>query len=220
MRSANVGGQQTFGREGLRCAPLRPAAALDKEVEEMKRFLLVVVIGLIVSPGLVADPPGQSGPNVFRIFSVTVGWSISDFKTGWQAIHGVDVREWCLIPGCTDDDPNTECTAEFDVVGVQAVFLPDAISVTFNGEEVRTWVYPFPQFDCDMFLGIDPVATGMATATSTDNSFNGTGSRANSWGIVTTGTLQSADGDMRFNSLARCVASATRFDCTDHVNLH
>jgi len=75
-------------------------------------LLLFFLIGLIVSPVLLADPPAQSG---FRAFGfdnrVSVGWAMADFNKGQHAIIGSDIWEWCM--GVID------C----DVTFAQAVFL-------------------------------------------------------------------------------------------------
>jgi len=178
----------------------------------MKRLLLVFLIGLIVSPVLLADPPAQSGFRVFRFEDgVNIAWAIADYNKGQHAIIGLDIREFCM--GVVD----------FDVVFAQAVFLDQGqIVVNANGE-ARTEVFPFPQFDCDLFMNVDPLATGTSRVRYTDNDYNISGTRTNSFGIVAQGTLQSFDTgeDMRFNAVARNLWTETGEEWkSTHVNLH
>jgi hypothetical protein len=138
-----------------------------------------------------ADPPDQSGvvmrgDDILAVFSV-------DEKAGLSAVLGGEVAVFCA--GIID----------FDVIPFQRVDVPEDVNRVidlFKGE-VRTEVYDvtfdvFSGFPCDLFEGVEPLATGMSRVVLTGsdvNAFDNPDNRnRNAFGWQAHGKLDGADG--------------------------
>jgi hypothetical protein len=78
------------------------------------------------------------------------------------------------------------------------MLLPhDSIIVDlFKGDDVRTYVYPFTPFDCNLILNVPPLAYGTSDVVWTDNNLFGEDTnRANSWNVSAHGVLTDGNGE-------------------------
>lgn len=123
--------------------------------------------------------PSESGV----VLRGETGWAlgVTDFESGLQLILGADIVEYCN--GIID----------FDVVSFMDVWVNDRPLLSkVHGEDVRTTVWPFTDFDCELFTTVDPVASGVSDVINTDNDVFGVGdgNNGNAWGFSAHGILE------------------------------
>jgi hypothetical protein len=149
------------------------------------KLALMAIVGLFLLPAFAAaDPPAESGI-VIRM-DVGAGAVFYGNNGTRMVIYGVDPIEFCV--GVWDPDTWTD----------QMNLLPhDEIIVDlFKGDDVRTWVYPFADFDCALILNVPPLATGTSDVVWTDNNLYGEDTnRANSWNVSAHGVLTDENGE-------------------------
>jgi len=129
----------------------------------------------------IGNGPSESGV----VLRGETGWAlaVTDFESGLQLILGTDIVEYCS--GIID----------FDVVSFMDVWVNDRPLLSkIHGEDVRTTVWPFTDFDCGLFTTVDPVASGVSDVVTTDNDVFGVGdgNNANAWGFSAHGILSYA----------------------------
>ena len=147
----------------------------------MKRTAIGLVLSLVLSLpfGAVADPPAQSGHQVFR-GEFQNAFRFWDNDSGLQVIFGASVADFCMG------------IAEFETFDFQDVVVDEEaprILTKFKGE-VYTEVWGFAEFDCARYLAEMPIAWGTAVLRSNDNdlfafahdknNFNSVGCKSNS----------------------------------------
>lgn len=131
------------------------------------------------------NAPDASGIVVRDEFPVAFTWV--DTKAGTRVTIGVDVFEFCAG------------IINFDFVPYQDVLLPeDRPLLTLGlGDDMRTTVWPFLDFDCDLFTTVTPLAHGVSDLVHTDNDLFGAqpdDNNANAWGFMAHGILASPSG--------------------------
>lgn len=131
------------------------------------------------------NAPPASGVVLRGTTDFAVSWV--DFKNGTQVIIGADIVEFC------------NGTIDFDVATYMDVYVNDRpfLSHLF-GDDLRTSVWGFTDFDCDKFTTLEPLAVGLSDLVNTDNDFFGSGpddNNANAWGFRAHGTLVRPSGD-------------------------
>ncbi|MBE0593563.1 MAG: hypothetical protein IH616_14310 [Gemmatimonadales bacterium] len=127
-----------------------------------------------------ANAPEQTGV-VYRGSSTDFGWSFPDFKTGWQVTFGFDVVQYCN--GVWDGD---------ELYWADKLLPGDEFrDVSLNKfGEARTAVWPFTDFDCDLFATVAPLASGTSVMLLIDNDWSGSARpNTNTWGWMLHGTL-------------------------------
>lgn len=180
--------------------------------------VLVTLLALLIAPlalagGGFGNGPENPGPIVFR-FDDTAGFFLSDFKSGLGVAHGGDVVEFCQT-GST----------EFDPVLVQLVDVPDDFDraiVHLVGDDMPTTVWPFPDFDCELFTTVDPIATGTADLIYTDNDVDVSNNpNANSFGLSAHGKVTTDGGEeLNLSTHSRAIIKDGDFTLlTEKVNL-
>ena len=187
----------------------------------MKKTLLlltlVLVIALVAAIPAFADPAEDSGPIVARYQGIFIA-HYNDPANGLGAIIGADIREFCS--GVVD----------FDLVNIQDIDVPEdanRIVQIFDDDAITISVWPFPEFDCGLFLSTDPVAAGTAAIVGTDNDLtvfnNPDNVNWNAYGFTAHGSLTAADGSsVRLNTVSRCVWDGVDGDsghCVGRINL-
>ena len=188
----------------------------------MKKMLFVLVFVLLAAllaaiPAL-ADPPAASGPNVVR-FEDTFAVFYPDVRNGLSVTIGADVVE--------------DCNGNFDpeVVSIQDIHVPEdanRIIEIIHGDELITEVWPFTDFDCELFTTVDPVGAGTSDLVSTDNDLvvflTEDNVNWNAFGFTAHGWLTAQDGsEVRFNGVSRCLWDGNdgdTFRCVDRIGLH
>jgi hypothetical protein len=131
----------------------------------------------------IEDAPPFSG--IVERLGLPDGATWVDDKSGLRLIIGFDVVEYC---GGTED---------FDLVWYQDLYRNNGWQGLGQGEDMRTSVWPFLAWDCDMFTTVSPVASGLADLIVNDNAWSGFDpdkNRANSWGKSVHGHLNYTDG--------------------------
>ncbi len=106
----------------------------------------------------IANAPSMAGIVMRDEIPIGVAWF--DPKAGMDVTFGFDPVAFC---GGSSD---------FDVVQLQLVQNPGRVLALLQGE-VRTTVWPFTQFDCDLFTTVEPLASGSADFTWHDNDWLG-----------------------------------------------
>jgi hypothetical protein len=151
-----------------------------------------------------ADPsngPANPGPIVMR-YDGDIGIFQAYEGNGISAIYGGDVVEFCL----TGD-------TEFDLVHIQDVAVPEdanRIVELIHGYDVNTTVWPFVEFDCDLFTSTEPLAAGAVDMRQTDNDLlvflNPDNVNANAFGYMVHGRVYDKYGTrMNLNAFYRAV---------------
>ncbi|MGD2078826.1 MAG: hypothetical protein PVH18_10605 [Chloroflexota bacterium] len=184
-----------------------------------KTFLIIVIIlgaALTAAIPAFADPPPASGPIIVRT-QETGAFHYFDARTGLGIIVGADVSEFCS--GVVDFDP----------VNVQNIDVPsdaNRLVQTYESDAVTVSVWPFPQFDCDLFTTSDPVASGTVSLQGADNDVypgNSSGENWNAWGFAAHGQLSQSDGSSaQLSTLLRCTwdgETGASNVCVTNVNL-
>jgi len=130
----------------------------------------------------IANAPDASGIIVRDDVPFAVTWI--DPKAGTLVVIGADIFEFC------------GGTINFDIVPFQDAILPDGrIVEVVQGSDMRTSVWPFATFDCDLFTTVTPLATGMSDLVYTDNDLLGSVvNNANAWGFLAQGSLTRPNG--------------------------
>jgi len=158
----------------------------------MKR-IISVALGLVVivaSGTALAEPPASSGIVVRGTYDM--GRVFVDEDAGLLLIAGGDVVEWCS----TGD-------TEWSLVTYFDKDLQDGLRLnTIEKAQVTASVWAFTDFDCDLFMTEQPLATGMAIYRMHDNDFFGPRfceikNNMNAWGHSVIGTLYSPSGEIR-----------------------
>ena len=163
-----------------------------------------LLTGLVCLIGVAnAEPPSESGivtrgDREFALFDV-------DEKAGISSVLGVDPVAFCS--GLT----------EFDFISyADKAVQNDLRSVRVGRGEVVASVWPFTDFDCNLFLTEMPLASGMASVVDRDNDFFGLDrcdekQNINSFGYQAHGALYSPDGERKQFSMY----SHALLDCED-----
>ena len=97
-----------------------------------------------------------------------------------------------------------------------------------HGDDVLATIWPFTEFDCELFTTIDPIAAGTVDLRGTDNDLfeflNPDNKNANAFGFVAHGPVYDENGTMmRVNALFRAVWDGTNdesFKAVEKVNMH
>lgn len=165
-------------------------------------FLLVCSLGA-------ADPPEESGI-VMRGDAPMALFYIDDSGTK-SVVYGADIVEYCLG------------TVDFDIWQYKDKYLPidDVVATLMKGEEIRTSVWPFGVFDCNLFLSVPPLAVGTSKLVLTDNNLYALETnRANSWSLSAHGILLDAmDDEWGFQHNFHCVWKDDRIKCQSKIRL-
>lgn len=136
---------------------------------------------------VLAEPPASSG--IVSRGSYNNAWVDVDINSGLLSIIGVDIVQWC-----TDGAP-------FDTIYYADKDLQDGFRLnTSENGYVQASVWPFTDFDCELFTTMDPLATGMANYRSHDNDLFGPRfceekNNMNAFGRRANGTLYSPSGE-------------------------
>jgi hypothetical protein len=172
------------------------------------------------SVSLAKGPPASSGPIVIRTETAFAVF-YADPGAGISAVHGADMDEFCN--GIVD----------FDIVKLQEIDVPEdanRIISLVHGHDVRTSVWPFTDFDCDLFTTTTPLATGTVDMVSTDNDvvvfLNPDNVNHNAFGWAAHGKLVGPNGEeLNFSGHSKTVWDGIPgpdefFKSTDVINLH
>ena len=162
--------------------------------------------------------PSNSGPIVMRS-EVAFAVFYVDTKAGISAIHGADMVEFC------------NGVIDFDLVELQRIDVPEdanRLIDIIHGNDVRTSVWPFTTFDCNLFTTVTPLATGTVDLVSTDNDLlvflNPDNRNANAFGFQAHGKLTGPNGErLNFSGHSRVVwdgNDGNTLKSTDKINLH
>ena len=130
----------------------------------MTTLLRVVFIGFLVSAfGVaVADPPPASG--IVSRGEFGYGFWEVDTASGMGATLGGDIIEYCSDPEFDD----------WSLISYADKNLQNGFRLNaFARGELTASVWPFTIFDCDLFLTVQPLATGMAKLVDRDNDLFG-----------------------------------------------
>ena len=181
-------------------------------------FVIVLLVALIAAIPALADPPSSSGPNVVR-FEDTFAVFYSDARTGLSVTIGADVVE--------------DCNGNFEpeLVSIQEIHVPEdanRIISILHGDDLMTTVWPFTDFNCDLFTTEEPVATGTSDLVLTDNDLlvflTPDNVNWNAFGFTAHGLLTAQDGsDVHFNGVQRCRWDGNNdatFGCVERINVH
>jgi hypothetical protein len=142
---------------------------------------------------------GPSEAGLVLRYEGGVAFWLADEKTGLGAIVGVDLAAWCVGP------------AAFDLVDFNSVYWEELGRWVdlYQGTDMSTAVWPFTNFDCNLFTTTDPLAEGYTKLVGTDNDVipGATESpRTNSWGVRAHGDLYDGDGGKhQFSAYEQCV---------------
>lgn len=161
--------------------------------------------------------PDNPGPIVMRS-EVTFAVFYVDAKAGVSAIHGADIIEFC------------GGTIDFDLVDLQRIDVPEdanRVNDILQGDDVRTSVWPFTVFDCNLFTTVTPLATGTADVRLTDNDvfvfLNPESVNHNAFGFRAHGKLEDSAGEtVNFSGHCNCVWDGNDIDtlkCNDKINV-
>ena len=155
---------------------------------------IIVAAAMLFSMPASSNPPATSGPIVIRFDDAFAMFDV-DTNAGISSILGADPNEFCI--GIID----------FDTVSFMDVDVPEdanRISEKLSGH-VRASVWPFTVFDCNLFLTVPPLATGMAKVKGTDNDLvvflNPDNVNANAFGYNAHGKLFDQSGSAKQFSL-------------------
>jgi hypothetical protein len=149
-------------------------------------FVLVTLAGTVL-----AEPPASSG--IVSRDSYNGGYFDVDTNSGLLSIIGFDVVQWC----------NEEDDFSFDTFFYADKDLQDGFRLnTSENAYVQASVWPFTDFNCELFLTIDPLATGMANYRMHDNDLFGLRyceekNNMNAFGRRANGTLYSPSGEAK-----------------------
>ena len=190
-------------------------------------IIFTVLAGLIFSTSVAlanfSNGPENPGPIVFR-GQTEFGVFYADYKEGLIALHGADVVEYCQNPDIL-----------FPIVDFQDILSPsdtDRIITLIHGDDVPTSVWPFVDFDCELFLSEQPIATGTVDLVATDNDvfafFSHEIPNMNAFTLKAHGKLAWTNGEggvARFNGHSNCIWDGfdtpdSRFKCKDKINIH
>lgn len=128
------------------------------------------------------NAPAMSGPFVIRTETAFTIQTL-DFGRGLQALQGADIIEFC------------GGTIDFDLADLQRINNPHGVLMDLvKGADLTTSVWPFLAFDCGLFTTTDPLAVGLSSIILNDNDFDVSGSRTNSFGWRSHGTLADLGG--------------------------
>lgn len=158
-----------------------------KQLNSLFIFFVIVTWVSTVS----AEPPASSGivsRGTYYGALVDV-----DMNSGLLSVIGFDIVQYC-----TDED-NTQ----FDIFFYADKGLQDGFR--WNTSEhayVQASVWPFTDFDCELFTTIEPLATGMANYRMHDNDLLGNQyceekNNMNAFGRRADGTLYSSSGEAK-----------------------
>ena len=131
----------------------------------------------------IEDAPPFSGIIERAEFPSAYSWV--DFKSGLRLTIGLDMLEYC------------DGTINFDLIWYKDIYNPSRWLGQGQGEDLQTDVWPFLEFDCELFTTVPPLASGVAYFRSMDNAYDGVGEDdnfTNSWGGHANGTLYYSDG--------------------------
>ncbi len=161
----------------------------------MKQLKLVSVFFILVvmATAALAEPPANSG--IVTRGSYEWAFVEVDVNSGLLAVLGVDIVQWC-----TDGAP-------FDTIYYSDKDLQDGFRLnTSEKGYVQASVWPFTDFDCELFTTMQPLATGMAFSRARDNDYFGLRycdekNNMNAFGSKANGTLYSPGGEAKQFSL-------------------
>jgi hypothetical protein len=157
-------------------------------VKQLKVFSILFVLLTLAGTGF-AEPPSSSG--IVSRGSYEGGYVDVDLNSGLLSIIGFDIVQWC-----TDDPP-------FDTFFYADKDLQDGFRLnTLEHAYVQASVWPFTDFNCELFTTIQPLATGMANYRLHDNDLFGLRyceekNNMNAFGRRANGTLYSPSGEAR-----------------------
>ena len=112
------------------------------------------------SMGKIGDAPASSGVAVrgegpsFTVFT----WI--DSQEGTRVTIAADMADFCA------GDP-----VDWDFLHFQTVFRLERLVTRIQEDQRRTTVWPFTDFDCDLFTTVEPLATGYSDFLRIDNDF-------------------------------------------------
>ena len=176
-----------------------------------KKIVLSLIVGIFLVPAsALADPPEESGI-VIRYGVPTGVFFNGNFGTR-MVTYGGDPIKAC------EETPQV-----FDLWYAQDVLLPvdEVVFSLFKGPNVRTQVWPFAGFNCDLILTVPPLAEGTSTVVWTDNNLWGSETdRANSWNVSAHGVLYDALGeDYVFQHNLHCTWKGDSIKCHSKIRL-
>ena len=151
---------------------------------------IVAIISLGITSIAFADPPTNSG--VVTRDDLDFGRFDVDASAGISSILGFDVVAFC-----------SDTEVENEVITYAEKFVQSGLRLNRMGKgPVTASVWPFTRFDCDLFLTIDPLATGTAKVVDRDNDLFGNllcdeKNNINSFGWQAHGELYSPGGQQR-----------------------
>lgn len=164
--------------------------------------MIFVYFALIAMAGAAfAEPPESSG--IVTRGSYEWGFVDVDENAGLLSVVGVDIVQWCAGD------------SSFDTIYYKDKDLQDGFRLnTMEQADVQASVWPFTDFNCDLFTTVEPLATGMAYFRSHDNDFFGLRyceekNNMNSFGRRANGTLYSPGGEAKQFSMH----TSGLFDC-------
>ena len=149
------------------------------------KVVLSCVLGLFfVAAFAVADPPEASG----IVLRGDDTWALVYFDDSGTklVVYGADMVEYC------------QGIVDFDIWQYADKYLPidEVVATITKGDGVRTTVWPFAVFDCNLFLNVPPLATGPSDVVYTDNNFYWDESdRAMSWNLSAHGVLTNSESE-------------------------
>lgn len=175
------------------------------------RILLCALLCLVVAAPLVAQgPPSSSGPIVvrgeFNGGDSDYWWGITDMRTGYIAVHGVDLVSWCMM-----------APVGYTVWDFQDNFPPaeeGLVHELLKADDVLTSVWPVsildePDFCVPVLAMGAPIAEGTVDFLLNDNdsfAWLYEHNRADAYHISTHGLVYTPDGErMVLNSSFQCV---------------
>ena len=151
--------------------------------------ITIALLLFALTGSVLAEPPASSGI-VTRDF---YNWAYVDvdIEAGLLSILGVDIVQWC-----TDGAP-------FDAFFYSDKNLQDGFRLnTTEKAYVQATVWPFTEFDCELFYANEPLATGMAYYRLHDNDLFGLRycdekNNMNAFGYRANGTLYTPSGEAK-----------------------
>ena len=178
-----------------------------KRLKALSAFLLP--LALLCSGPVSSDPPAATGVVTREEVEVAHFWV--DFDTELLIVVGADIVEFC------------DGIIDWDVVYGQYVQPPtdDEWLMEMRKGEVRAQVFDFVDFDCDLFLTNEPLASGMVQLITTDNDVWQSGKpNANAWGYMASGFVYTSDDvELALSAVVRYVYLKKQDRYREHASI-
>jgi hypothetical protein len=165
-------------------------------------LLALLIVSLQAVSADFSNGPTNPGGGIVTRFEEPFGYHIPDYDAGISAFIGGDP-----VKDCMGEDPG------FELVSIQDALVDDdanRIVSVLHGDDLTVTVWPFPDFDCELLLTVEPIAVGTVDLRLTDNDVfvyeNPNHKHVNAFGVMANGTVYDGDGKkMKLNAHDRIV---------------